>query len=241
MQETNPIENKTIGKIVAENYRISSIFDKHNIDFCCGGKIPLATLCASRGIDLAALVQEIAEAQKAPVGKSENYAGWSLTFLIDYIVNNHHSYVNENTKPLSAYTQKIAAVHGALHPEVVQIAALFDKLTIELTQHLKEEENEFFPAVKRAEAAVKENAKPDAKDLEIIKRSLAQLGREHEEVGDAIHRIRHLANEYEIPQGVCNTFVVTYQKLKEYEDDIHKHVHLENNILFLKAAQLGHC
>jgi regulator of cell morphogenesis and NO signaling len=65
-----------------------------------------------------------------------------------------------------------------------------------------------------------------------------KLDHEHEEIGDAVHTIRHLSNEYAIPEGVCNTFMLTYRMLKEFEDDLHKHVHLENNILFLKAAQL---
>ena len=95
-----------------------------------------------------------------------------------------------------------------------------------------------FPAIKRADTAKKAGAVPAPKDLETIKDSLKKLSHEHEEIGDAIHTIRHLAREYAIPGDVCNTFVVTYQKLKEFEDDLHKHVHLENNILFLKAAQL---
>ena len=80
--------------------------------------------------------------------------------------------------------------------------------------------------------------KPDEKDRETIRVSLLKLHREHEEIGDAVHEIRHLSNEYAIPADVCNTFMLTYRKLKEFEDDLHKHVHLENNILFPKAAEL---
>lgn len=232
MQKAMPITARTIGEIVAEDYRTAAIFEKHGIDFCCGGKIPLATLCATKAIDLAALVREIADVQSTPVARSENYAGWSLSFLIDYIINNHHTFINENTGQIAAYAHKIVTVHGAHHPEVIQIAAIFDKLAADLAVHLREEEDIFFPAVKRAETADKSGATPEAKDLETIKRSLTKLGREHEDVGDAIHRIRHLAKGFEIPDDVCNTFVVTYRKLQDFEDDIHKHVHLENNILF---------
>jgi regulator of cell morphogenesis and NO signaling len=96
----------------------------------------------------------------------------------------------------------------------------------------------FFPAIKRIDTAGKSVAVPDTIDLDSVRTGLEKLQREHEEVGDAIHRIRHLAKDYEIPGDVCNTFMLTYQKLKEFEDDLHKHVHLENNILFPKAAQL---
>jgi regulator of cell morphogenesis and NO signaling len=238
MQETKAITDMMIGEIVAEDYRTAAIFEKHGIDFCCGGKIPLATICASKAIDLACIAREIEDAKSTPVTRSENYAGWSLSFLIDYIINNHHTYLNENTKPIAVYARKIASVHGGNHHEVVQISTIFDKLAGDLVEHLREEEDVFFPAVKRAEAAIKENAKPEERDLETIQRSLAKLSREHEVVGDAIHRIRHLARGFEIPVGVCNTFAVTYRKLNDFEDDIHKHVHLENNILFPKAAQL---
>jgi regulator of cell morphogenesis and NO signaling len=121
---------------------------------------------------------------------------------------------------------------------VIEIAAIFDKIASDLTNHLQEEEEVFFPAIKRADAARKAGAAPEAKDIETIKNSLIKLSHEHEEVGDAIYTIRHLAKEYAIPGDACNTFVLTYQQLKEFEDDLHKHVHLENNILFLRAAQL---
>ena len=121
---------------------------------------------------------------------------------------------------------------------MIKIDTIFDKIASDMATHLREEEEVFFPAIKRADATRKAGAAPEAKDIETIKNSLNKLSHEHEEIGDAMHTIRHLAKEYAIPGDVCNTFVVTYQKLKEFEDDLHKHVHLENNILFLKAAQL---
>jgi len=107
-----------------------------------------------------------------------------------------------------------------------------------ITEHLREEEEILFPAIKRAETDRKNGSMPKPVDCETIKASLEKLGHEHEEIGDAVHEIRHLANDYAIPKDACNTFTLTYKKLKEFEDDLHRHVHLENNILFLKAKQL---
>ncbi len=121
---------------------------------------------------------------------------------------------------------------------MVEIATIFDEIAADMAAHLREEEEVFFPAIKRIHAARKAGSVPAAEDIETIKSSLSKLGHEHEVIGDATHTIRHLAKEYAIPSDVCNTFAVTYQKLKEFEDDLHKHVHLENNILFPKAAQL---
>ncbi len=230
--------DKTIGEIVADDYRTAGIFEKHGIDFCCGGKVALETTCKAKGIDIAVLEKELAAATSKPAERSENYAAWELPFLIDYIVNVHHTYLKENTGQIAAYARKIAAVHGAHHPEVIEIAAIFDKIAIDMATHLREEEDVFFPAVKRAVTSRNTGVTPASQDIKTIKTSLKKLSYEHEEIGDAVHKIRALAQGYAIPGDVCTTFMLTYQKLGEFEDDLHKHVHLENNILFLRAALL---
>ena len=240
MQESikGNISDKTIGEIVAADFRTAKVFENHGIDFCCGGKVALAATCIGKGLDLATITSELEAVQNEPAERSQNYSSWSLPFLADYIVNTHHVYLKENDDQIAAYARKIAGVHGVHHPEVIQIATIFDKIATDISAHLKEEEEVFFPALKRADAARAAGATPDAKDRETIRVSLLRLYREHEEIGDSVHTIRHLSKEYAIPGDVCNTFMVTYKKLKEFEDDLHKHVHLENNILFPKAERL---
>ncbi len=228
----------TVGEIVAADFRTARVFEDHGIDFCCGGKVSLASICTEKGLDPAMLQQEIAAAISAPVERSHNYAAWTLPFLADYIVNTHHAYLNENTDQIAAYASKIASVHGANHPEVIKIAAIFAKIATDLAAHLREEEEVLFPAIKRIDAATKAGKQAESEDVATIRASLGKLDHEHQEIGDAVHTIRHLANGYAIPDDVCNTYVVTYRKLREFEDDLHKHVHLENNILFPKAARL---
>lgn len=230
--------NKTIGEIVATDFRTATVFEKHVIDFCCGGKVTLAATCAEKRLDLATITSELEAVQNEPAERNQNYSLWSLPFLADYIVNTHHVYLKENDEQIAAYARKVADVHGEHHPEVIRIATIFEKIAADMVGHLKEEEEVFFPALKRADAARIAGGTPDATDRETIRTSLLRLHREHEEIGDAIHEIRHLAKDYAIPDDVCNTFMLTYKKLNEFEDDLHKHVHLENNILFLKAAQL---
>ena len=229
---------KTIGDIVAADFRTAKVFESHGIDFCCGGKIALAAICTEKGLDLAALTGELEAVKSEPAERGHNYTAWALPFLADYIVNTHHAYLHENSGQIATYANKIAEVHGGHHPEVIRIAAIFDKIAADMAAHLKEEEEVFFPAIKRTDAARIAGNTPDAQDRETIQASLLKLYREHEEIGDAVHTIRHLSKEYAIPDDVCNTFLLTYRKLKEFEDDLHKHVHLENNILFPKAAEL---
>lgn len=228
---------RTIGDYVAGDYRTAGVFEKYGIDFCCGGQVTLDAACREKGLDPEQLRRELETVKDQPLQRSEDYARWSLPFLIDYIVNTHHVYLRENDPLIITYTRKITEIHGARHSEVIEIAKIFDRIAADLERHLKEEEDVFFPAVKRLTANDHEN-EAAARDRALVKASLAKLYREHEEVGDAVHRIRHLAGDYTIPPDVCNTFVVTYRKLKEFEEDLHKHVHLENNILFFKAGQL---
>ena len=229
--------NRTIGEIVAEDYRTAKVFEAHGIDFCCGGNVALRVTCKEKEIDIALLTEELEALKSEPVERSQNFSAWELSFLADYIVNVHHGYITENIEKINTYTRKIADVHGANHPEVIEIASIFSKIAIDLIVHLKEEEEHFFPALKRVDSHKKTGTTPATKDVATIKLSLKKLTEEHEKIGDAIHKIRHLAGGYTMPDNVCNTFVVTYQNLKEFEDDLHKHVHLENNILFPKAAQ----
>jgi len=236
--QTAHLARRTIGEIVAADFRTATVFENHGIDFCCGGKVTLAATCTEKGLDLAGVTQELESVQSQSAERNQNYSAWALPFLADYIVNTHHVYLKENDPQIAAYARKIAEVHGGRHPEVIRIAAIFEKIATDMLDHLKEEEEVFFPALKRADTARIAGATPDVQDRETIRTSLDRLHREHEEIGEAVHEIRHLSKDYLIPDDVCNSFTVTYQKLKEFEDDLHKHVHLENNILFPKAAEL---
>jgi len=228
----------TIGEIVAADFRTATVFENHGIDFCCGGTATLATACAEKGLDPAMITRELEVVRSEPAERNQHYSSWALPFLIDYIVNTHHAYLHENMGQIAVYANKIAAVHGSRHPEVIRIATIFDKIAIDLAAHMKEEDEVFFPAVKRVDAATIADATPDAKDRRTIRGCLLTFYREHEEIGAAVHSIRHLSKEYAIPEDACNTFIVTFRKLKEFENDLHKHVHLENNILFPKASLL---
>ncbi len=230
--------NKTVGDYVAADYRIAGVFEKYGIDFCCGGQKSLAEISREKKLNLEVIQQEMEAATKTPVVWSEDYTEWDLSFLIDHIVTTHHAYLNNNNGQISSYAQKIADVHGGHHPEVIEIAQIFKKIVADLAGHLKEEEEVLFPLIKKVESAIKAGSSTDLKDRVAIKAFLEKLSKEHEEIGDEIHAIHHLANNYAIPDDVCNTFVVTYQKLQEFENDLHKHVHLENNVLFLKIARL---
>lgn len=227
-----------VGDIVAGDYRIAAVFEKHGIDFCCGGSVTLAAACASHGIEPSVLFREFETATRAPARQGTDHGNWTLTRLIDHIKAIHHANVKANVAQTAAYTRKIADVHGDQHPELAKIAAAFEQMAAELTTHLEQEEEVVFPAIKRAEAARRTGATPEAADAETIARGIEALVREHEQVGVALHHIRDLALGYGLPPDACATWSLTYERLQAFEADIHKHVHLENNILFPRAGDL---
>jgi regulator of cell morphogenesis and NO signaling len=229
---------RTVGDFVAEDYRTAEVFEKYGIDFCCGGKVTLSNACEKKAVDREALLRDIDAAVREPVERGQDFSSWPTALLADYIVQVHHGYLHANLDTIAAYARKIAEVHGARHPEVLEIARTFDGIASDMKAHLREEEAVFFPAVKRLAEARRTGEEREAGDAEALKASLASLRSEHEAIGEAVHAIRRLSGDYAIPDDACNTFVVTYRKLKEFEDDLHRHVHLENNILFPKAARL---
>jgi len=229
--------DKMIGEYVATDYRTSRVFEKYGIDFCCGGKVSLSATCKEKELDLKAILREIESVKNEPTERGQDYDSWELPFLSDYIINIHHAYLKRNTDQILAYVLKIEEVHGANHPELHQIAIIFTKIASDMAAHLTFEEAVFFPAIKKVAESVKTGGVPEREDIDTIMTALDKLSQEHDEIGDSVHEIRHLSMDYKIPGDACNTFTLTYQKLKEFEDDLHKHAHLENNILFAKAAQ----
>ena len=162
-----------------------------------------------------------------------NYKDWNPGFLCDYIVNEFHNKVYRVLPELTAYLDKIVRVHGSNHPELKEIAKLFALINTELPIHQHQEENVFFPAIK----ALSSEDATDAK--RIINTQYSQMMEEHELVGGTMDKIKVISGNYLVPNDACNTYRVTYKMLEEFEDDLHTHVHIENNILFPKAIALA--
>lgn len=230
--DTNKINEMTVGEIVADDFRTAFIFKSNGIDFCCGGKQSIDASCREKGIDSASLKKQIIELQSAPINAAQKFNEWELPFLCDYIVNTHHKYVVKTLPELMFYTRKIANVHGDHHPELIEIASIFSQINDELTQHLEKEEQVLFPAIKKAAAGV------DAEARKTIASEIERMSGEHDFAGGAMDKINVISNQYALPEDACNTYRVAFQLLEQFEDDLHVHVHLENNILYSKALKL---
>jgi len=231
--KTENYNTKPIGEIVADDFRAALIFKSNNIDFCCGGKKSLEEACHEKGADPLKIVALLEENAIIPVNPSHDFKNWKLDFLCDYVVNTHHRYVLSTMPDLVFYTQKIANVHGDNHPELIEVAALFAKINGELLQHLKKEEEVLFPAIKSV------LANNDRESKELIVSEISRMSSEHEFAGGAMDAINELTHHYKLPEDACSTYQVTFKLLDQFEDDLHVHVHLENNILYPKALKLA--
>lgn len=225
-------EEQLLGNIVAKDFRAASVLSKAGLDFCCGGSKTLDAACREKGISTEEIKEKLADLENQPVIPGQNFNDWQPDFLSDYIVNVHHSYIRRTLPDLLFYTGKIMNVHGDRHPELKEIAGLFSKLSQELLLHLDREENVLFPAIKEA----MKTKSPEA--LKTIAGEMAGMSSEHEFVGGTMDKINEISGGYQVPADGCNTYAVAYKLLSEFEDDIHIHVHLENNILFPKSLNL---
>jgi regulator of cell morphogenesis and NO signaling len=221
----------SVGEIVAMDFRAASVFKEAGIDFCCGGKKSIDEICSEKGIDQVEIRKKLNELDSAPADPEHNFIEWDLKFLCDYIMNTHHKFVLRALPDLVYYTDKIAAVHGEKHTELLEVAALFTSINRELLQHLKNEEEVLFPAIKDLLASG--SAESKAK----IVSEISRLSGEHEFAGGAMDKINVITGNYKVPADGCNSYHVAFQLLQQFEDDLHVHVHLENNILFPKALK----
>lgn len=228
--------NKTVGSIVADDYRAAPVFTRNGIDFCCHGGQTLAEACARHGLDQASLLNEIGDAtRKGEPASNSGPTTWTLTQLADHIEAVHHRYVEETLPPLRQYLANLVKVHGARHSELQAIRDEFEACAGALTAHMKKEELILFPYVRRMEAAIRERSGEPAAPFRSVIEPVRMMEHEHEMEGDRFKRIASLSDAYSVPTDGCATYRTAYALLHQFEEDLHRHIHLENNILFPRA------
>lgn len=231
-------KEETLGEIAAKDLRKAEVFKKYGLDFCCGGKKTVKEACEEKGMDVTKIEQELQQADKMPGSRPLPYLDWSLDFLADYIVNTHHSYVRKAIPELRFYAEKVARVHGAQHPELGNIQPIVESICREMSSHMVKEEQVLFPYIKQLVNAVKISEVPQATHLNTVRTPINIMEMEHEVTGKNLEIIRSLSNNYQLPADACGSYSLFYKMLQEFEEDLHLHVHLENNILFPGALEL---
>ncbi len=236
--EHNILTEKMINDIVTEDYRTAAIFEKYSLDFCCNGGVTIEAACREKHLDPAPVIAELRQLFEAAPPGADAASAMELDALINHIVSVHHAYVARMIPVIYAHTQKVASVHGLRHPEVVKIAEHFAAVAEELMQHMKKEEMILFPYIRRLAAAKRSKMPMAPSPFGSITNPIAMMEREHANAGDGLYQIRDLSSNYQPPADACTTYQVSFRELEEFERDLHRHVHLENNILFPAAVEL---
>jgi regulator of cell morphogenesis and NO signaling len=228
---------KKVGSLVAEDYRFADVFKKYDIDFCCNGGVTIEEACKTNNVDQTELINDLKSINRKTYS-GDYYQRWNLDTLIDHIISVHHTFVAENLPLLKAYATKVAEVHGSRHPETEVISRLIDDLSNELFPHMNKEENVLFPYIKDLLKQKEGDSGGFRVGFDSVKSPIAVMMSEHEAAGAIMKSISSLSSGFNAPDDACTTYKVLYQKLRDFEEDLHQHIHLENNILFPKAIKM---
>ncbi len=227
-----------IGEIVTSNFHAAQVFEKYGLDFCCGGKKTIEEACQNKGISPDELINTLSKIDEKGNRDMADFNSWKPDFLIDYIVNNHHGYVNRSLPVIKEHADKVASKHNENHPEVETIARLFSEIKNELETHMQKEERMLFPYIKHLIEIESFRREASYPPFGTIQNPIRMMEAEHDAAGNIMAEIKKLSSSYTPPDDACTTYRVLYGELKEFEDDLHVHIHLENNILFPKAIEL---
>lgn len=231
-------EKSIVGELVAQDYRTASVFKNHGIDFCCNGNRNIADACEKKNIESNALIEKLEQVVQQNNNQSTDFNTWELDLLADYIEKKHHRYVEQKIQEIKPFLNKVVKVHGSQHPELPEVEQLFNGSAGELTAHMKKEELILFPFIRNMVKAKNANEAFNPPPFGTVQNPVAMMQHEHDVEGERFRKISALTQNYTPPADACNTYRVTFALLKEFEDDLHLHIHLENNILFPKAVEM---
>lgn len=226
----------TVGEIVAADFRTGAVFEQFGIDFCCGGRHSLADACRAAGADPSSVMRALDALPSSP-SNHDDVTGWPVARLIDYIVSTHHSYVRSAMPAIAGHLAKLAEVHGSRHPELGRVAACFEELRGDFEQHLMKEEQVLFPYVRELGTQGNGFGRP-LSPFGTVENPIRMMEQEHRKAAEDLELIRDLTGGYTTPPDGCTTYALCMGELEQFERDLHRHVHLENNVLFPKAVAL---
>jgi len=231
---------KLVKDLAIEIPAATNIFEKFGIDYCCGGKKSLQDACASVGVATNEVIEMLDKASESPENtkKFNDWTKESLGLLVNYILENHHTYVHTELPRLNALLTKVVNKHGENHIELYQVQANFSRLTEELNVHMYKEEQVLFPYIIRLETAKEQKQYIPLPPFGTVANPISVMCSEHDEAGEILHHMRKITDNYAVPSDACTSFTLLYQGLVAFEEDLHKHVHLENNILFPRAIAM---
>ncbi|MGC4038575.1 MAG: DUF542 domain-containing protein [Chitinophagaceae bacterium] len=229
--------NSTVSEIVREHYQAAAIFQKYNIEYCCGGRWPLDMVCMMKGIEFGQLKKELQDVTRVTtLSLYSLYHNWTVDFLTDYIINVHHAYLRHTLASTGEMLRQFADKHQKKYPEMQQVTGLFEQLSSDLLTHLRHEEEVVFPYICQVMHAHENSDSYAALLVKTLRKPLDKMiQQEHEFLETPLLKIRELTHNYAQPENVCISHLVALSRLKELDNDLLQHIYLENHVLFPKA------
>jgi len=229
---------KTVREIALEQPHSIRVFERLGIDYCCGGRKPLAEACNERNIPVDEVFAALDAAANANEVASVDWTKGPLGQLITHIVATHHAFVKRELPRLATLAEKVVSRHGDTQAHLPELQRALAQLDEELTQHLAKEENILFPFIAGLEAAQTSGSTQPSSCFGTVANPIAMMTREHDAAGGLLAEMDRLSEHFTTPAGACPTYHAFYDGLKEFEQDLHQHIHLENNILFPRAIEM---
>ena len=231
---------KTVRELAVEVPSATRIFEKLGIDYCCGGGKMLQDACSAAGVPVEQVIDSLEKAEQLQ-GEDQEFVDWQaepLSRLISYILDKHHTFTRQELDRLEGLLAKVVSAHGERHPELQKIQKLFRALKEELLMHMFKEEQILFPYIFKMDEASSQNRAFPLPPFGTVHNPIRVMMMEHDGAGEILRQMRELSTDYSVPADGCISYQTLYQALEALEQDLHQHIHLENNILFPRAAEM---
>jgi regulator of cell morphogenesis and NO signaling len=227
----------TVGELAATLPHAARVFERFGIDYCCGGETPLIEACKSAK----AAVSDVLTAINTAVGTTapgRTYSDLTQRELIDHIVGKHHTFTRTEIQRLVSLVEKVVSVHGSRHPELLSVQKVFDDLANDLIPHLAKEETILFPYIAALDSTQSSGAAHEIPPFITVQNPVRMMFFEHDLAGRLLQELRRLTAGFAVPDDVCASYKNLYAALENFEQDLHQHIHLENNLLFPRAIEM---
>lgn len=228
----------TVGEIVSQNIEYAKVFQKHKVDFCCGGDVALSKAVESAGAALKEVVEELQAVPQSSLPAAFDFNNWSLDLLIDYIVKFHHNRIRTEGPKLLELIKKVVNAHGSSDPRLGEVEAHFRASLVDLYSHLDKEEQILFPLVHKLLEAEQSGCAVEEFHCGSVENPIRVMMMEHDNEGERFRVISKLTDGYSAPEFACGSYRLMLSQLREFEENLHIHIHVENNILFVKAMEI---
>lgn len=230
----------TVREIAVQIPQSTRLFERLNIDYCCGGNRPLIEACESVGVELGNVIEVLSALgqQAATQSDTVDFQKLSLAELITHILETHHVFTRSEMERIKTLVEKVIAAHGSNHPELLKLGDLFERLCADLKPHMFKEEQVLFPYIVKMEQADAQRQPIPFAPFGTVRNPVRMMTMEHDAAGEILRELRLLTANYRVPSDGCISYQTLYQALEDFEKDLHQHIHLENNILFPKAVEL---